>query len=159
MDREIMRQELELVRGELVSLDEQRVALEKLLRAYEGWLRAFPENGALQPQGRLPLPVSGRGGKTKGTISFNNGFIEVVRQARGEPLYAPELWRRMQEIGVRSDAKNPLGIIAFTAKRFQDVAKVGPRTWRWVDPNASKNGEWHQGQADTIPAEGGEPND
>jgi hypothetical protein len=134
MNKEAMRKQMEDIRDELNRLDSQRVALEQILRGYEAWFRAFPENGA-QPHQQLTLPVSGRGGATKGAMSFRNGFIEVLKQARGEPLTDEEIWRRMQEKGVKSDARRPLGIVALTAKRHSNqVEMVAVKTWRWKGP-------------------------
>jgi hypothetical protein len=146
MNKEAMRKQMEDVRDELNRLDSQRVALEQILRGYEAWFRAFPENGG-RPHQQLTLPVSGRGKATKGTMSFRNGFAEVLKQARGEPLTDEEIWRRMQDKGVKSDAKRPLGIVALTARRLpDDVEMVAARTWRWKANSSAmnhKSGESH----------------
>ena len=158
MNRDAMRKQMEEVRAQMNQLEAQRAATEALLRAYEGWFRAYPENGST-PQRQLPLKTSGRGGKTKGTVGFRAGLCLALQQAMGEPLREEEIWRRMYELGVRSDSDRPANFVGMTASRTDDVEKVGPRTWRWVDPNARKNGEWHQLDPDAIPAEGGEPDD
>ena len=131
MDRDTMRRQMEYIRDELNRLDEERGALAAMLRGYEAWFRAKPENGR-KPQRQLPLGVPGRGGKPKGSVSFRKGMITVLQQARGEPLDDEELWRRMQDTGVKSDSKNPLGFVRLTADRLEGAEKVSPKTWRWV---------------------------
>ena len=131
MDRDTMRKQMEGIRDELNRLDEERTALDALIRDYEAWFRARPENGA-KPQRQPAQGVSGRGGKPKGSVSFRKGEIMVLQQARGEPLVDEEIWRRMQDVGVKSDSKNPLGFVNLTAKGLDDVERVSPKTWRWV---------------------------
>ena len=45
MDRDTMRRQMEYIRDELNRLDEERGALAAMLRGYEAWFRAKPENG------------------------------------------------------------------------------------------------------------------
>ena len=145
MNRDAMLQHMEEVRAELNILDQQRDALETLLRGYEVWLKAFPESGAkLQRQLRLGVP--GRGGAPLGSVSFRKGLMEVMRQARGEPLIDDEIWRRMQALGVKSQSKHPQGFIGLWAGRLDPMEKVAARTWRWNDILAAtqtKSGESH----------------
>ena len=131
MDRDAMRIQMETIRDELNRLDAERAVLDALLRDYEAWFRVRPENG-VTPQRQLPLGVPGRGGKPKGLVSFRKGTLTVLQQARGEPLVDEEIWHRMQDMGVKSDSKNPLGFVNLVAGRSEDVEKVASRTWRWV---------------------------
>lgn len=131
MNQETMRTQMEEVREELNRLDAQKAALETILRGYETFLRATSANGVKQTR-QLALGVPGRGGEPKGSISFRKGVIEVIRQARGEPLHAKVIWERMQEMGVRSATKQPGGFIGLTAKRVNEIEKSAPNTFRWV---------------------------
>jgi hypothetical protein len=121
---------MEDVREALNHIDQDREALETILKGYEAWFRVNPSNGS-NPQAQLSLGMPGRGGGPTGSISFKKGFIAVLEQARGEALIDTEIWRRMQEMGVVSNAQRPLGFIGLTAKRVPDAEKVAARTWRW----------------------------
>lgn len=127
MNQETMRSQMEEVRDELNRLDAQRAALETILRGYETFLRATSANGVKHTR-----QLAGRGGEPKGSISFRRGVIEVIRQARGEPLHAKIIWERMQEMGVESASKQPVGFIGLTARRVEEIEKLRPNTFRWV---------------------------
>ena len=131
MNRDAMQKQMEDVRSELNQLDLQREALETILRGYEAWFRANPENGS-RPHRQFVL-VTGRGGPMKGTISFRKAEVQVLQEARGESVQDVEIWRRMQVLGAKSDAKNPLGFVNLVARGLEKVEKVAAKTWRWVD--------------------------
>lgn len=133
MNREAMRKQMEDVREELNRVDEQKVALETILKGYEAWFRTNPENGYKSSR-QLELAVPGRGGGAKGTISFRKGVIEVLHQARGAALHEEEIWHRMKQMGVKSDAKRPSGFVGMTASGLEEAEKVAVRTWRWKGP-------------------------
>ena len=130
MNRDAMRKQMEEVRDALNHIDQDREALETILKGYEAWFRVNPSHGSNR-QRQLALGVSGRGGGSNGSISFRKGFMAVLEQARGEALIDTEIWRRMQEMGVISNAQRPLGFIGLTAKRVPSAEKVAARTWRW----------------------------
>jgi len=64
-------------------------------------------------------------------ISFKNAVTKVLKDANGEPLSCKEIWKRMQTLGVNSNAKNP---VAWVNRLAKDVGaeKYAPQTWRWV---------------------------
>lgn len=132
MDRAKNREQMEAIRSELTHLEEQKEALAVMLQSYERWFRVNPENGRRPRQ--LPLGRGGRGVAPKGSISFQRGLVQVMREARGEPLRADEVWQRMQQVGVVSEAKNPQGFISLTVRRIDEIQQVGPRTWQWTGP-------------------------
>lgn len=122
MERELMRRQMESVRSELNRVDAEREVLEGLLKAYESWFRIHPENGANPPATPPQLPLEG--------ISFKDGLLSVLQQSRGEPLHVKEIWHRMREMGVSSNAKRPEGFVSMHANRIEGVEKVGPATFR-----------------------------
>ncbi len=69
-----------------------------------------------------------------GAISFKKGTAEVLKQARGEALHAKDIWERMQAMGVRSNAKNPVGWVNRETGKHPNIEKDGPKTWRWAGP-------------------------
>ncbi len=119
MERELMRKQMESIRAELNILDSERAVLEDLLKGYESWFRLHPENGT-DPAMQLPLQ----------SISFRDGVLEVLRQARGEPLHVKEIWRRMQSLGITSSSKRPENFVALYTKRIPGMEKVAPATFR-----------------------------
>jgi hypothetical protein len=75
-----------------------------------------------KPVNRVPVPVN-----------FEKGAVKVVKNARGEPLHSTEIWSRMKSIGVRSNAKAPVGIVDFNLRKHpEDIEKAAPRTWKWI---------------------------
>lgn len=124
---------MENVREELNRLDAQRAALDAILRGYELLERTTSENGVKQTR-QLSLGVPGRGGEVQGSISFSKGLVEVIQQARGEPLHAKVIWERMQEIGVKSKAKRPMGFVSLVAGKYSEIEKAGASTFRWIGP-------------------------
>ncbi|MCH8109418.1 MAG: hypothetical protein IIB15_04745 [Chloroflexi bacterium] len=61
--------------------------------------------------------------------------MKVVKDARGAELGAKVIWERMEEIGVKSNAKNPVGLLNVTLNRHTEVIeKTAPRTWKWIGP-------------------------
>lgn len=137
MDEQAVREQLNEVRESLTRNEEEHEILLSLLKGYEGWLRLHGmQNGhSSPPHYQIPLEQegSGRGGQPKGAISFRQGVRQVYREARGEPLTQSEAWTRMQVLGVKSEAKSPIGLIGLTARTFEtEIEKVDTRTWRWI---------------------------
>ena len=122
MERELMRRQMESVRSELNRVDADREVLEGLLKAHESWFRIHPENGANPPTTPPQLPLEG--------ISFKEGLLAVLRQSRGEPLHVKEIWHRMREMGVSSNAKRPEGFVSMHANKMDEVEKVEAATFR-----------------------------
>ena len=139
MNENTVRQQLDEVKKEFERNEEEKEVLLTLLKGYEGWLRLHgASNGRASTIQLAASPEKRRGGRPKGVIGFQKGEEQVLREARGEPLHAEEIWIRMQKLGVKSDAKNPLGLVTLTAKRLP-VEKVAPRTFRWAE--AESEGE------------------
>jgi hypothetical protein len=70
--------------------------------------------------------------------------VDVLKEARGEPLHVKEIWRRVSAKGAKTAAKSPLGAIDLTCYSIlkyhpKALEKVRPRTWRWKEPY-SKDG-------------------
>jgi hypothetical protein len=64
-------------------------------------------------------------------ISFKNAVTKVLKDANGEPLTNKEIWKRMQAIGVNSNAKDPAAWVNRLAKDV-GAEKYAPKTWRWI---------------------------
>ena len=65
-------------------------------------------------------------------MSFDKGVSKVLRDANGEALHRTEIWRRMQLIGIKSNAKKPEEWIDWSAKNLK-AEKVASHVWRWPD--------------------------
>lgn len=114
-----MRKQMESIRSELNVLDSEREVLENLLTGYESWFRLHPDSGACLSR-QLPLT----------SMSFKDGLLEVLRQARGQPLHAKEIWHRMNAMGVTSNAKRPEGFVSMHANKIEGIEKIAPATFR-----------------------------
>ena len=71
-------------------------------------------------------------------ISFKKAIVKVLQEANGEPLNTKEIWRRMQNLGVKSNSKEPT---AWINRLSKDVGaeKVAPQMWRWrIQPPEQK---------------------
>jgi len=141
MEEESARKMLDEFKGQLARVEEEREYLISLVKGLEGWLRVHAtKNGAL-PQPSL-FEVMRR--KPKGTVSLRSAVMDVLKEARGEPLHVKEIWRRAGAKGAQTASKSPLGAIDLTCYsilKYHPTAleKVRPRTWRWKEAD-SKDG-------------------
>ena len=127
MDADTIRGELDQVKTHLQRNEEEKAVLLDLLRGYEGWLRLYGErNGSGQVE--LPLAVP-KSTAPKGTVSMRGTVKEILRESRGEPLHSKEIWRRAQELGVKSSGRNPVGLvdlIGYALMKTQPIERVAP---------------------------------
>lgn len=138
MNETDIRKQLEEVRVALKSNEDEHTVLESLLKGYEGWLRLRGgANGATQLS--LPpliVPAKKRGRGPKGTISFRQAVLTVVREARGEPLHVREILARTKKMGAITAAKDPFAITDLMSyslmKAGEPMKKVAGRTWIWT---------------------------
>ena len=71
--------------------------------------------------------------KPKGTISYPEGLRQTLRQAGGKPMKAAEIWKGMEKLGVKSDAKKPSSFIGLHAKRLHEqIETMGGGTFQWI---------------------------
>ena len=133
MDEESARKMLDEFKGQLAKNEEEREALIALVKGLEGWLRIHATiTQQTLFEGSLPA------GKPKGTVSLRRAVVEVLKEARGEPLHVKEIFRRVSAKGARTGAKSPLGAIDLTCYSIlkyhpKALEKVRPRTWRWTE--------------------------
>lgn len=142
MDEMSIRNQLEEVRTELERLDTERQVLLDLHSALEAWLRVHPSTGGVQLA--LPEEVETRRNETKGEVSTRSAVLQVLKQARGEPLLAKEILKRAEALGARTTARRPASIIDLTAHSLQKsgtpIEKVDTKGWRWIGDQVEKEG-------------------
>lgn len=136
MDAKSVRSNLTEVTAQLARNEEEHEVLLSLVRGYEGWLRLNPDPA---PQMALPpLEAAPRkGSQPKGSRSMRGAVLQVLKDARGEPVHGKEILARAYQLGAATDAKNPLGavdLMAHSLKKSHPVEKVGPRVWRYRAP-------------------------
>jgi hypothetical protein len=138
MDAATVRKHLAEITTQLGRNEDEHEVLISLQRGYEGWLRLNPE-ASPAPAPTPPMapmfdvPPMKRG-KPVGSVSFRGAVLQILRDARGEPLNVREILPRALALGAATNAKNPLGavdLMAHSLKRSHPVEKVGPRTWRY----------------------------
>ena len=98
--------------------------IRKLRDTYKEW-------EAIRDKTQLALPGASIGISER--ISYKKGLALVMREAQGKPLHALEIWRRMQQIGVRSKSERPEGFVSLHAKYLPQIQKVAPKTYQWVE--------------------------
>lgn len=153
MNDSAIRGLIEEFRTDLAALEQRRTALLDGIKALENVLAtAAPAsaNGNAVPTiapSWVPVPsvvadetqpYQARPGHsaTKGTISLRRSIRQVLLDAHGEPLTADEILRRIEAMGARTEAKDPVGVVDFAAYSLKlsglPLEKVGRRTWRWA---------------------------
>lgn len=141
MDAKTARAHLAEVQGQLARNEDEHEVLISLARGYEGWLRLNPE-----PVSQLPLSLesgSRSRSESKGNRSLRGAVLQVIKDARGEPITTREILNRALALGAATQATNPLGavdLMAYSLKKGHPVEKVGPRTWRWTASPENRDG-------------------
>lgn len=134
MDAASVRQQLREVNAELARLDQERDVLLTLARGLEAWL-ALHGGKDTPDQPQLPLG-RGRSSKPAGALPLRAAILQVVRDARGQPLHAREILARTRAMGADTSAKKPESVVDLVAyswkKRGEPLERSGPMTWRWA---------------------------
>jgi len=126
MDEKTVRDHMDTIRARLRQLEAERDVLQTLLRGYEGWLRVYVNGNAPSQLSLPPAPP------IHGKMSIRRAIVQVLKDARGEPLHCKEIWRRAEELGAKTTSKNPAAAVDFTAYTLKEIKKVAPRTWSYI---------------------------
>lgn len=137
MDEATMRGHLKELKKRLQFINEEQEVIVDLIRGYEGWLR-LRSAGLRRVPFVPPKPtVRARPAHMDGKLSIRQAVIQTLRDAQGEPIHAKEILRRIRELGVSPNAKEPTGVIDLTCHSLKNAGKpverTGPRTWRWTE--------------------------
>ena len=137
MDAKTARAHLAEVQAQLARNEDEHEVLISLARGYEGWIRLNPEPAPPSSQ-MAPLfePESRGRSQQKGSRSLRGAILQVIKDARGEPITTREILPRALALGAATAAKNPLGAVDLMAHslakgKVPRIEKVGPRTWRY----------------------------
>jgi len=123
MDEKTVREHLDEVTVTLRRNEEEHDVLLTLVKGYEGWLRLH--GGRSNGQQEITFA-------TAPYIGWHDAIRRVLKDAVGEPLHVKEIWIRAQGIGLKTKAKNPLGLVDLTCRRLHGVEKTDPRTSSWA---------------------------
>ena len=134
LDKDFIADQLGAIKAELARNQQERAALLKLQCGFQELLQVSSDGHDVR-QMAMPISHEDTKSKSKGTMSFRAGLVHVLKEVPGEALDVDEIWERMQNLGVRSDAKRPTGFIGLTKKRVPEIEKVSPRLFRWIGPN------------------------
>jgi hypothetical protein len=74
--------------------------------------------------------------RTLGAESWNEAVAAVLRDA-SEPLHIKDIWKRVQERGFTTTAKDPLRAIASVLVRHPDAVRTAPNTYALLGENGS----------------------
>ena len=139
MDAKTVRSSLAEVTAQLTRNEEEHDVLLSLVRGYEGWLRLHPDPAPQLALIGLDAESQRPRSQSKGSRSMRGAVLQVLKDARGEPVHGKEILARAYELGAKTDAKNPLGavdLMAHSLMKSHPVEKVGPRVWRYREPEA-----------------------
>ena len=150
MDEKTVRTHLQEVRDSLQRIDDEREVLVPLIQAYEGWLSRYgTQNDSEERKGQLSLPVDSKNGDKK--VSWRGAITSILKEAHGAPLHTKEIWERAKVMGLRTEAKSPLGLLDLNIRAIRGIEKTGPRLWRWVgDEKTVTERQWKQVESGTY---------
>jgi hypothetical protein len=129
MEEKTIRKQLDEIKNDLAGNEAEHEVLVNLIRGFEGWLRLHSTKPV---ETSLPAPP-----KHKNPISFAKGVIKILQDAHGEALRSDEIWKRMQVLGIRSNAKNPVDWVDWSAQNGGAKRGELPRTWVWKNSNGT----------------------
>jgi hypothetical protein len=139
----------ERLNTQLIDLNHALNSLEKRLNAaVEMYRLEFDADPPSLPAGR-EAPPRRRSVRSQGETWIT--AIEAVLTEAGQPLHINEIWRRVQERGFQTAAKDPLRAIASVLVRHPAAARTQPNTY------ALTNGD--QPQQSFVTVAGEEPGD
>jgi hypothetical protein len=133
---------------ELIELNHALNSLEKRLdAAAEMYRLEFGEDPPAVP----PIAERPKRRRVRSQGESWNGAIEAVLRDAGEPLHINEIWRRVQERGFTTTAKDPLRAIASVLVRHPNAIRTHPNTY------ALTNGDQPQQSLVTVGQEPDQP--
>ncbi len=100
-----------------------------LIKWKDSWSSLTANDSDSQIVGTPPLEASTQ--STPSTLSFREAVRRVLRAA-DQPLHSTDIWLAVQQMGITSNAKNPVGNVDLTCHGLKGVTKVGSRTWQWT---------------------------
>lgn len=133
MDTQTIRDRLAEAEREMQRAEEERAAFGRVVTDLKYLLSVRGGDSTSPAQARLPIPDRPqRGGPPLGEVSYRNGLIQVLKEAKGKWLEADEIWARMENLGVASRAENPKRFIPLTVGRIgAEVVRDGTK-YSWV---------------------------
>jgi hypothetical protein len=141
IDRKTIQNQLVEFRNRLARLEDERGALQGIIKGYEVLLKAgdpgytSPSANSLGGGSPATITITGSvGGPATVSVSMRSTVARVLREANG-PIRSKDILDRARELGADTNAKNPVSVIDLYIRRLiadGKVKKVAPRTWRWV---------------------------
>ncbi len=132
-------------------LNTQLIELNHALNSLEKRLEAAIEMYRLEfdadPPSGVATQTPKRRATSRGGESWNSAIEAVLTEAR-EPLHINEIWRRVQERGFQTEAKDPLRAIASVLVRHPAATRTEPSTY------ALENGSSKQAQQSLVTVAG-----
>ena len=114
------------IRERLKRNEEEHILLVAAMESAEALTRF---DGAEQLSMNIDPPSNGAIGK----MGFSKGVGAVLRGADGASLDSAEIWKRMQKLGVQSNAKRPESFVIWHAKKHpEEIEALGNKTFRWI---------------------------
>lgn len=133
MDEATIRQQLAEFKERLSRIDDERQALQDIVKGYETLLRAM--SGPDYRSDTLPnFPAKPKSSAPVGSVSMRSAVAQILREA-DSPLHSREILKRATAMGASTTAKFPTSVVDLVAldlTRKGSARKVAPRTWEWV---------------------------
>jgi hypothetical protein len=139
MDETTIRRQLADFENRLAHIDDERQALQDIVKGYQTLLRAMsdPDEASSRP---ITFPASLAMSKASstivGSVSMRSTVARVLREAGGRAMHSREILEMAEKAGARTTAKDPVAVVDLVVLGLQQkgkVEKAGPRTWRWTD--------------------------
>lgn len=149
----LLKELLDSTERELAVIDGRRIRLVAMRDTYKEHLTYLAEStgsvqlgleGVARATGQRRPPsdplykwtVPHRPSRTKGTIGMVTAVLNVLKEAKGEPMHVREILPRALAMGAITESKDPANVVdlvAFNLRRDgKPVEKVAAKTWRFI---------------------------
>ena len=126
--RDLLQDQLRDLHHELNSVDRRIKVAEEMYRQEFDAEPPDVKNPAAHPRRETRIRRA-----NAGQMPWREAIITILRES-GSPLHARDIWRKLQESGFQTDAKDPLRSVVAVAIRTEDhIRRVGPNTFALVN--------------------------
>jgi hypothetical protein len=135
LDEKSIRHHLDEVENRLGRIDDERQALQDLVKGYKALLKAMiaPDGTSSEPPTFPQLTLPTRRSTVVGKVSMRSAVAEVL-QGASEPLHSRDIYARANRMGAATTSKDPTSVVDLVVLdlfKKGKVEKVAPRTWQW----------------------------
>lgn len=135
LDEKSIRRHLADVESRLARIDDERQALQDLVKGYRSLLKAMaaPDGESAEPPIFPQLSLPTKRSTVVGKVSMRSTVAEVLEGA-SEPLHSRDIYARAKQKGAATTSKDPISVVDLVVLdlfKKGKVEKTAPRTWIW----------------------------